>query len=128
VILCTEERYDGQTKKNYVVRLTDEKRTHLNTRLRKGHAKARPLTRARSLLLADEGKTDPAIADALKIDPQTGRNIRKRFAEEGRHAALIPCVSCCGGASVGAGVRVCVYAEAGELVDYGGDSVFGVVL
>ena len=74
--------------KHYVVRLNDEERNSLNTLLRKGHAKARTLTRARSLLRSDEGKTDPAIADALKINPQTVRNIRKRFAEEGLHAAL----------------------------------------
>jgi len=74
--------------KHYVVRLNDEERHALNTLLRKGHAKARTLTRARILLLSDEGKTDPAIADALKVNPQTVRNIRKRFAEEGLHAAL----------------------------------------
>ena len=56
--------------KHYVVRLNDEERNDLNTLLRKGHAKARSLTRARILLLSDEGKTDPAIADALKINPR----------------------------------------------------------
>ena len=74
--------------KHYVVRLNDEERNSLNTLLRKGHAKARTLTRARSLLRSDEGKTDPAIADTLKVNPETVRNIRKRFAEEGLHAAL----------------------------------------
>jgi len=39
--------------KNYVVRLTDEERTSLNTLLRKGHAKARTLTCARILILSE---------------------------------------------------------------------------
>ncbi len=51
-------------------------------------SKARTLTRARILLLSAEGKTDEFIVDALKVAPQTVRNIRKRFAEEGLSAAL----------------------------------------
>ncbi len=46
------------------------------------------LTRARILLLSAEGKSDDFIADALKVVPQTVRNIRKRFAQEGLEAAL----------------------------------------
>jgi len=46
------------------------------------------LTRARILLLSAEGKTDTFVADALKVNPQTVRNIRKRFAEEGLEVAL----------------------------------------
>jgi len=56
---------------DFAVQLNDEERNDLNTLLRKGHAKARTLTHAR-ILLSDEGKTDPAIADALKVNPQTG--------------------------------------------------------
>jgi transposase len=74
--------------KKYKVALTDEERLYLLDLLKKGEAKARMLTRARILLLSAEGKTDPWIADALKVNPQTVRNIRKRFAEEGLEAAL----------------------------------------
>jgi transposase len=85
---CARTNHTTSRPKHDGVRLNDEERNDLNTLLRKGHAKARTLTRARILLRSDEGKTDPAIADALKINPQTVRNIRKRFAEEGLHAAL----------------------------------------
>mgnify|MGYP000227360946 CR=1 FL=1 len=74
--------------KKHVVELTDEQRSSLLDLLKKGEAKARMLTRARILLLSAEGKTDRWIADALKVNPQTVRNIRKRFAEEGLEAAL----------------------------------------
>lgn len=74
--------------KKHVVELTDEQRSSLLDLLKKGEAKARMLIRARILLLSAEGKTDRWIADALKVNPQTVRNIRKRFAEEGLEAAL----------------------------------------
>jgi transposase len=74
--------------KVYVVELTEEQRAFLHDLLRKGEAKARMLTRARILLLSDEGRTDRAIAEVLQVNPQTVRNIRKRFAEEGLEAAL----------------------------------------
>jgi transposase len=74
--------------KKYIVELTDGQRSYLLDLLKKGEAKARMLTRARILLLSAEGKTDRFIADALKVNPQTVRNIRKRFAEEGLDAAL----------------------------------------
>lgn len=74
--------------KKYVVELTQEQRAYLLDLIGKGEAKARMLTRARILLLSAEGKTDKFVADVLKVNPQTVRNIRKRFAEEGLEAAL----------------------------------------
>lgn len=74
--------------KKYVVELTEEQRSYLLELLRKGEGQARMLTRARILLLSAEGKTDRFIADTLKVNPQTVRNIRKRFAEEGLEGAL----------------------------------------
>lgn len=74
--------------KKYVVTLTEDQESYLLDLLKKGKAKARKLTRARILLLSAEGKTDQTIADVLKVNPQTVRNIRKRFAEEGLEAAL----------------------------------------
>lgn len=74
--------------KVYAVELTGEQRSRLLELVRKGEAKARMLTRARILLLSAEGKTDRAIAEVLQVNPQTVRNIRKRFVEEGLTAAL----------------------------------------
>ncbi len=74
--------------KKYVVKLTPEERSRLLNLLKKGKEKARKLTRARILLLSAEGKTDGFIAKALKVNPQTVRNLRKRFAEGGLEAAL----------------------------------------
>jgi len=72
--------------KKYVAALTEEERLSLLDLLKKGEVKARMLTRARILLVSADGKTD--LADALKVNPQTVRNIRKRFAEEGLEATL----------------------------------------
>lgn len=74
--------------KKYPAQLDEEQRSYLQDLLRKGQARARMLTRARILLLSAEGKPDDFIADALKVSPQTIRNIRRRFAEEGLEAAL----------------------------------------
>ena len=74
--------------KKYVVELNEEERSYLLDLLKKGVEKARLLTRARLLLLSAEGKTDAFIGEALQINPQTVRNVRKRFAEEGLAAAL----------------------------------------
>jgi transposase len=74
--------------KAYVVTLTEKERLYLLDLLKKGEVKARMVTRARILLLSAEGKTDQSIADVLKVNPQTVRHIRKRFAEEGLEAAL----------------------------------------
>ncbi|OUC07400.1 transposase [Litorilinea aerophila] len=76
------------TSKKYVIELTEEQQSYLLDLIGKGEAKARMLTRARILLLSAEGKTDRFIANVLKVNPQTVRNIRKRFAEEGLEAAL----------------------------------------
>ncbi len=49
---------------------------------------ARRLRRARTLLLADEGKTDAEIAAALHIGSATVARTRQRFTGEGLEAAL----------------------------------------
>ena len=53
-----------------------------------GKSSARRLRRARTLLLADEGKTDVEIAAALHIGSATVARTRQRFAREGLEAAL----------------------------------------
>ncbi len=52
-------------KKIYIVDLTEEERTSLLALIRSGEHSARKLNRARVLLLADEGKSDGEIAEAL---------------------------------------------------------------
>jgi putative transposase len=74
--------------KRYRVTLTDPERTHLLTLIKKGTVSARKLSRAHTLLQADAGATDEAIATALHLGLATVERIRKRFVEEGLEAAL----------------------------------------
>ena len=74
--------------KRYRVTLTDPERTHLLTLITKGTVSARKLSRAHTLLQADAGATDEAIATALHLGIATVERIRKRFVEEGLEAAL----------------------------------------
>jgi len=70
------------------VELKEEEREYLTQYLRKGKSSARSLTRARILLLADEGQEDKEIADALMVSKSTVGRIRKRYHEGGLDAAL----------------------------------------
>ena len=74
--------------KRYRVALTDEERERLRALTRKGTASARMVRRAQTLLLADEGRTDEAIASALHIGASTVERTRRRCVEEGPDAAL----------------------------------------
>jgi transposase len=74
--------------KRYIVNLTADERAGLLALLNKGAAPARRLTRARILLLADEGGTDRAIAAALHVHPATVERTRRRGVEGGPEAAL----------------------------------------
>lgn len=80
--------------KKYVVRLTKEQRTKLETLVRSGRAHARKLLYARILLKADAGGpdrwTDEKIADALDVSTATVARERRRFCEEGLEVALMP--------------------------------------
>ena len=75
-------------KKLHSVKLKDEEREDLNRYLRKGKSSARSLTRARILLLADEGRDDEEITGALKVSKSTVSRIRKRYCEGGLDSAL----------------------------------------
>jgi transposase len=75
-------------EKRYIVDLTPEERTSLDALTRKGKAAARSIRRAQTLLLADEGLTDAAIALRLNIGHATVERTRQRFVEEGLDAAL----------------------------------------
>jgi transposase len=75
-------------RKRYIVDLTAAERAELRSVIRKGIAPARRLTRARVLLLADDGETDERIAAALHVHPTTVERIRQRFVAGGVERAL----------------------------------------
>jgi transposase len=75
-------------KKIYVVDLTAEERAHLLSFIKAGEHSARKLTRARILLLADEGKTDREIGEALHAGTATVQRTRQRFVEGNLEGAL----------------------------------------
>ena len=59
--------------------LTDEERRELKRPVESGRKLAGKITHARILLLADTGKTDREIAEALQTCTLTVHNVRKRF-------------------------------------------------
>jgi len=75
-------------KKVYVVDLTPEEREELLGLLKGGEARVRKTNRARILLLADEGRTDEEVAEALLTSVSTVERTRKRFVEGGLERAL----------------------------------------
>lgn len=76
----------AQTK--YKVVLSDEEKKSLQSLIRKGNAKARTITRARILLLTDEGRKDTEIQNALHTATSTPHDIRKRYTQGGLNRAL----------------------------------------
>ncbi len=80
--------------KKYVVRLSDQERSQLQTLLRSGRAHARKLLYARILLKADadgpDRWTDERIADAFEVSTATVARERQRFLEDGLEVALMP--------------------------------------
>jgi transposase len=68
--------------KQYHIQLTDEERKELERLVERGRKPARKITRAGILLLADTGKSDKEIAEALRICTLTVHNVRKRFFKE----------------------------------------------
>jgi len=80
--------------KKYVVTLSEEERSQLQTMTSTGKSAARKLSHARILLLADArpegGRTDQEIVDALGVSVRTVQRVRQRFVEEGFETALNP--------------------------------------
>lgn len=75
-------------RSKHTVQLNDEQRIELEQLTRTGTAAARVLTRARILLLANRGKSDAEIVDALSISHPTVQRIRRLLCVEGLHRAL----------------------------------------
>lgn len=72
----------------YRIILTEWEHEELRSLLNKGRHAARKLTRARILLLSNEGKTSAEIAEALGVGTATVDRVRKHCAEDGVAAAL----------------------------------------
>jgi len=70
------------------VKLDPKERELLKQLVSKGSEKARKITRSRILLLADDGKSDTQIIDALSISRNTIRTVRSRYVREGLEAAI----------------------------------------
>lgn len=70
------------------ITLSDKDVEHLRTFVKKGRKSARELTRARILLLTNDGRTEVEIKDILGISRATVSNIKKRYREEGLQSAL----------------------------------------
>lgn len=75
-------------QKRNLVKLKPRERQTLKHLINKGEEKARKITRSRILLLADAGKTDTKIIEALSIARNTIRQVRQRYTEQGLEAAL----------------------------------------
>lgn len=73
---------------HYVIELTAEERQQLQQLIRKGKTSARSITRARILLLAETGQSNPAIVTALQTSLSTVKRVRRRFVEGGVEQAL----------------------------------------
>jgi transposase len=79
--------------KRYLVTLTPDERERLEALTRAGKRSARTITRARVLLLADQGEAGPAwedrrVAEALGCGHRTVERLRERFVTGGLDAAL----------------------------------------
>src|SRR5262245_9102555 len=80
--------------KRFVVTLTPDERETLEAVTRSGKRSARTITRARVLLLTDQGEGGPAwedrrVAEALGCGHRTVERIRERFVTEGLENALV---------------------------------------
>lgn len=74
--------------KMYVVDLTEEECAVLLELIGKGSPPARKVNRAHILLLADKGKTDKEIVEALHTSIPTVQRTRRRFVEGNLDRAL----------------------------------------
>jgi transposase len=85
-ITTLQEENNGQED---IRRRSDGRRTdQLLGLIKSGEHSARKLNRAGILLLADEGRPDREIAEALHISPSTVQRTRRRFVEGNLDRAL----------------------------------------
>ena len=79
--------------KRYVVTLTPDERGRLEALTKAGKRSARAVTRARVLLLTDQGEGGPGwedrrVAEVLGCGHRTVERVRERFVTDGLDAAL----------------------------------------
>jgi hypothetical protein len=86
-------RYGGiDVNKTSIVRLTDDERQELSQLTKSGKAAASQIKHAHILLHVDANGpngSDAHVATALPCHGTTVRNVRQRFVEQGRAAALV---------------------------------------
>lgn len=70
------------------IQLSGEQRAELEQLVHTGNAAARVQTRARILLLSQEGRRDAEVSEALHTSPATVQKTRRLFFREGLHRAL----------------------------------------
>ena len=70
------------------VELSQEEREFLRGFISKGTRKAREITRANILLLADKGTPPSRITESLPVSRMTVYSVRKRYMERGLKAAI----------------------------------------
>jgi transposase len=74
--------------KKWSVHLTVEERRELEGIVRKGKSSARIIRRAQTLLLADEKKSDPAIASLLRCSTPSVYHTWRAYCERGLQQSL----------------------------------------
>jgi transposase len=74
--------------KKYIVDLTAEERTDIESRLRGGELGVRKVKRIQILLKADEGWTDERIAEAISVGMSTVERTRRKLVERGLEGAI----------------------------------------
>jgi transposase len=75
-------------EKKYLVVLTPDERSQLESLTRGGKASVRKVKRALVLLAVDDGDKDEVAAGKARVSVGTVERLRRRFAEEGLEAAL----------------------------------------
>ncbi|OGX54075.1 MAG: hypothetical protein A2321_02060 [Omnitrophica WOR_2 bacterium RIFOXYB2_FULL_45_11] len=75
-------------RKKNLVKLKPNDQKLLEQFITKGSQKARTITRARILLMANDGKADTQIIEALGTARNTIRTVRYRYVNQGLEAAL----------------------------------------
>jgi transposase len=74
--------------KRIEIQLKEQERQELEQLIRKGIRSARELTRARILLLSDQGQGVGQVTEAVLCSRGTVINVKKRYLEGGLEAAL----------------------------------------
>ena len=74
--------------KQRVVTLTPKERKALEDFVARGKKSARAITRARMLLLLDEGRNEHELTELLGVSRGTGYNVRKKYQQKG-HASIL---------------------------------------